>query len=270
MSEVASAAKSLKVEYFQMDAIGQTPLIDVRQRPKTIDIAAVKATSLLQYRQYLVRHLRANCAVRLLTLSPYGKCADLVASVAGRKGLARSLEASREQVVAFAELAKQNNWPFEAREIDWLPSAALVLVSAKEADGIGWVGTYTPDFSSASTEKWFVELNAKDHPTALRFYATQFDRLWTHAHVPGAAVLPAPQSASDKIPDRSVRAFVASAPVGWLVTVTLTLSSLIAGVTYKVVSDTKTGQIETLKLQLEEQRTKADECAKRAEKTTPP
>lgn len=67
----------------------------------------------------------------------------------------------------------------QVREIDWVFSATLFIINQGLPDAVGWVGPYTPDFTSSSSEKWFIELRPDTAPAALRFYADQFERMWT-------------------------------------------------------------------------------------------
>jgi hypothetical protein len=132
--------------------------------------------------------LRSNCKVLLLFVAPQGQASKLISRF--RDGFRKEASGEWDQLAAkINEL--RNRWNgktsvdslLHVRTIDWIPSSCIVLmdptVAENEAGGIGWVGVYTPDFSSSAQEKWFIELPPGS--ASLAHYRKQYRQLWDQA-----------------------------------------------------------------------------------------
>jgi hypothetical protein len=178
----AKAIDKERVRYFQVDSLTQ-PLIYVRENPVSIDVTAVSGFGFLYYSHLLDQFLKAGCVIRLIILKEGGLAAKLISEIGGKAEIASAIRSSREKAHRIRESAKASghSGELQVREIDWLPSATLFIVDRRGSNPVAWVGTYTPDFTSSSREKWFVELTPVGHLRALEFYVNQFERLWSRA-----------------------------------------------------------------------------------------
>lgn len=181
--EVANGANG-RVKYFQMSAITQ-PLIFARSSPVSLDVTAVSGFGFFYYSQTIEQFLAHGCSIRVLPVKDNGRAVELISDIAGKIEIGDSIRSSKQKAARIRDRARAErlSGTLEVREIDWLPSCALVIFDSGSTNPVGWVGTYTPDFSTSSREKWFVELNYRDNKAALDFHINQFERLWAQSHL---------------------------------------------------------------------------------------